>query len=224
MRSISNPQPEGVEDGAVLLGVGLGERLAEVWEGGEDRSGVLGVDRDAVAVRAFELGEDGLRVLPFGLEGADPLTDEDRVDTGLERAVWDRRSGSRRNCRPPGSGCPLGCTAIYRGRPPPRPCISSGVRLVDRVRACRDRVNEREHLAPGMGSACPLSQANHLVHHLLDAEPPAQEVIFMAGTDGAGVVNRWIEAKTASPQPAPPRPAFSMGSLIARSSRASQWT
>lgn len=38
-----DPQTEGVENGAALLGIGVGQGLAKVGEGSEDRGGVLGV-------------------------------------------------------------------------------------------------------------------------------------------------------------------------------------
>lgn len=80
-----DPQPEGVEDGSLQLRVGVCQGLGQVGEGGEHRAGVLGIDGRAVAPRLIELVEGGLGLLALGLEDADALADDDRVDTGLDR-------------------------------------------------------------------------------------------------------------------------------------------
>src|SRR5690606_7957946 len=80
-----DPKPEGVDDGAALLGVGVGQGLAQIGQGGADRARGLGVDGRAVAARVLTLGEHRAGLLSLGLEVADSLADEDRINSRLDR-------------------------------------------------------------------------------------------------------------------------------------------
>ena len=77
-------EPEGVEDGAALLGIGFGKQLAKVGNAVENRAGFLGIDSAVLAVVGFKFGERRLGYLALVFQRPDALADEDRIDAALD--------------------------------------------------------------------------------------------------------------------------------------------